>query len=344
MVAFRTMIRSASLSGYVELATQSGLDAAAMLRAQGLSERMLANPEALISLAAARRLLEVSAQASGMEDFGLRMARQRRLSNLGPISLVLRASPTAREALDVLSRYLRLLNASLITQVEDHGEVVIIREELLTDEGEPVRQSIELALGVMVRLLVELLGPGWRPRSVWLAHRAPRDLGLHRALFGPAVKFDAAFNGVICAAADLAAPLPEGDSGMAAFARSYLDQALSRQGSRAVDRARELVAALLPGGRCTAEQVASHLGVDRRTLHRHLAAEGTTFTAVLAAVRKELAERQLSQSDRSLAELADLLGFASASAFAYWFRHHYGCTASGWRLRGAEVPKAGSTR
>jgi AraC-like DNA-binding protein len=233
----------------------------------------------------------------------------------------------------VLSRYLRLVNASLITQVEDHGEVVLIREDLLADGGEPVRQSMELALGVMVRLLVELLGPGWRPRSVWLAHRAPSDRALHRAMFGPSVKFDAPFNGVVCAAADLAAPLPEGDSGMAAFARSYLDQALSRHGSRAIDRTRELVTALLPGGRCTAEQVALHLSIDRRTLHRHLAADGTSFTALLAEVRRELAERQLSQSDRPLAELADLLGFSSASAFAFWFRRHYGCTAGEWRLR-----------
>jgi hypothetical protein len=41
------------------------------------------------------------------------MARDRRISNLGPLSIVLREEPTARQALDMLGRYLRLLNASL---------------------------------------------------------------------------------------------------------------------------------------------------------------------------------------------------------------------------------------
>lgn len=327
-------IRAASLNGFTDLAAQLGLDATALLRAQGLSVRMLAHPETPVRLSAVRRLLEAGAQAAGVEDFGLRMAQRRRLSNLGPIAIVLRAAPTARDALDTLVRYLRLLNASLVTRIEDHDDLVVIREELLAEPGEPVRQSVELAVGVMVRIIAELLGQAWRPRAVCFAHRPPRQMELHRRLLGPAVRFDAPFNGVLCAAADLKQPLPDADSGMAEFARQYLDQALSRDRGSALDRARALIVALLPGGRCTAESVAAHLTIDRRTLHRHLAAEGTTFVALMAQVRGEFAERHLRHSDRPLAELGDLLGFASASAFAAWFRRQYACTASQWRAQG----------
>ena len=38
-------------------------------------------------------------------------------------------SATARQALETLCRYLRLLNASLLTQIEEHGDVVVIRYE-----------------------------------------------------------------------------------------------------------------------------------------------------------------------------------------------------------------------
>ena len=326
-------IRSASLNGYVELATLYGLDAVAMLRAQGLSPRMLAQPEAPISVAAARRLLEASARAAGVEHFGLRLAVRRRMSNLGPISIVLRAEPTARAALDTLCRYLKLLNASLITRIEEDGNLVVIREDLVVESGESVRQSMELAVGVMARILAELLGPTWRPRRVYFAHRAPRDLAEHHALFGPVVTFNAPFNGVVCAAGDLAAPLPPFDTGMAPFARAYLEQALSRQGGSAADSARALIAALLPGGRCTAEQTAQHLAIDRRTLHRRLAAEDTSFSGLLAEARRDFAVRQLRDSDRPLAELAELLGFSGASAFAFWFRRQFGCTVSQWRAR-----------
>ena len=325
------VIRSASLRGYVELARSLGLDPQAMMRKAGLSPRCLDDPETPISVMAVRQLLETSARAAGVEDFGLQLARGRRLSNLGPISVVLREEPTARQALNTLGRYLRLLNASLLTQIEDHADLVIIREEVLIDAAGSVRQSIELAVGVMYRILVELLGPAWKPRRVCFSHRPPGDLSSHRALFGSAPEFNSSFNGIVCAAKDLSARLPTHESGMSPYARRFLDQALSKARGNTIDSARQLVAALLPGGRCTADQVAQHLGVDRRTLHRHLRAEGESFSSLMSSIRAEFALRQIRDSDRSLGELAELLGFSGASPFAFWFRQKFGCTVSQWR-------------
>jgi hypothetical protein len=141
------------------------------------------------------------------DDLTLSFGRDRRISNLGPLSIVLREEPTARQALDTLGRYLRLLNASLLTQIEDHGDLVIVREEVLIDGPGSIRQSIELAVGVMHRILVELLGPAWKPRRVCFAHRAPADLTSHRALFGAELEFNSSFNGIVCAAKDLTARL-----------------------------------------------------------------------------------------------------------------------------------------
>ena len=325
------VIRSASLSGYLELARSLGLHPQSMMRKAGLSPRCLDDPEMPISIVAVRQLLESSAQAAGVEDFGLQLARGRRLSNLGPISIVLREEPTARQALDTLGRYLRLLNASLLTHIEDHADVVVIREEFLIDGAGSIRQSIELAVGVMYRILVELLGPAWKPRRVCFAHRPPADLSSHRTLFGKDLEFNSSFNGIVCAAKDLAARLPTHESGMSPYARRFLDQALSSSRGNTIDSARQLIAALLPGGRCTAEQVAEHLGVDRRTLHRHLQADGQSFSSLLASIRREFAIRQIRDSDRSLAELAELLGFSGPSALAFWFRQQFGSTVSQWR-------------
>lgn len=332
------VIRSASLSGYVELARSLGLHPHAMMRKAGLSPRCLDDPETPISVVAVRQLLESSAQAAVAEDFGLQLARGRRLSNLGPISIVLREEPTARQALDTLGRYLRLLNASLLTHIEDHADVVIIREEFLIEGAGSVRQSIELAIGVMYRILAELLGNAWKPRRVCFAHRPPADLTSHRALFGKDLEFNSSFNGIVCAAKDLTARLPTHESGMSTYARRFLDQALSNTRGNTIDSARQLIAALLPGGRCTADQVAQHLGMDRRTLHRHLHTEGHSFSSLLLAIRSEFAIRQIHDSDRSLAELAELLGFSGPSAFAFWFRQRFGCTVSAWRQSPTRPP------
>ncbi|MEN9671575.1 MAG: HTH-type transcriptional regulator VirS [Pseudomonadota bacterium] len=326
-----TVIRSASLSGYIELASALKLNPQAMMRKAGLSTRCLDDPETPISVLAVRELLESSAKAAGVEDFGLQLARGRRLSNLGPISIVLREEPTARQALTTLARYLRLLNASLLTRIEDYGDVVIIREEFLLEGTVSVRQSIDLAIGVMYRILEELLGVDWKPKRVCFSHRPPRDLSGYKSFFGASLEFNSNFNGIVCAARDLSAKLPMADTGMAPYARRFLDQALMRSRSNTLDAARQLVVALLPGGRCTADQVAQHLRMNRRTMHRHLMAEGETFSSMMQSVRSELALRQIRDSDRTMAELAELLGFSDASAFAYWFRRRFSCTVSTWR-------------
>jgi AraC-like DNA-binding protein len=327
-------VRSASLHGYVDLAQSVGLDAFAMMRRVGLAPRCLDDPETPIAAEAVRDLLENSAHASGIEDFALRLAAGRSLSNLGPISLVLQQEPTGRQALDTLCSYLRLLNASLITKLEDAPGTVTIREEMLVQQSVSMRQPMELAVGVMYRILRELLGSQWKPLQVCFVHRPPKEVSGHHAFLGPRVLFNQEFNGIVCAAADLQAPRTRTDPAIARFARQYLDQALNSLHRNPQHAVRQLIAALLPGGRCTAQQAALHLGVDRRTLHRHLAVHGTSFSQELQDVRSELALRKLHDSDLPVSELASLLGFSSPSAFGHWFRGAFGKSVTDWRATG----------
>jgi len=334
-------VRSASLSGYPDLAQSLGLNAPAMLRHAGLPPRALDDPDTLISADAVAQLLEDSAHACGIEDFGLRLAAGRTLSHLGPIGLVMRAESTALAALNTLFRYRRLLNASLLTRLDTLADTVTIREDLLVQRSASIRQATELVLGVMFRILKELLGPEWQPMRVAFMHRSPRDDSRHRAFFGPTLVFNQDFTGIVCSASQLNVPLNHSDPRMARFALKLLDQALSRQPQEAQETVRQLIVALLPGGRCTAQQVAAHLGVDRRTLHRHLSEEGATFSSLLDQVRQDLVQRQLEASDLPLNEVAGLLGFSAPSAFAYWFRLRFGCSASAWR-RGQDLIRLGT--
>lgn len=325
------LLRSASLTGFADIARAAGLDPARMMRAAGLNPSCLRDPESRISVAAVRRLLEATALEGNLPDLGLRMARLRRLSNLGPISLLVREQPTARSALETLLRHMRLLNESLITRVEDIGELVIIREEFALGEPAPVRQAMELAVGVMYRILRELLGPDWEPRRVCFSHNAPANLTSHIQTFGRFVEFDADFNGIVCAARDLQTRNPSADPVMARYARQYLEGLLAGEDVSTVDKVRRLVHSLLPTGGCTIEAVAGQLGVDRRTVHRQLLREGTTFSAELRNVRSELIVRYLENGNRPLSEIADALGFASLSALSRWFRASFGTSVTQWR-------------
>jgi AraC-like DNA-binding protein len=329
---------SASLAGYLDVAHDIGLDVKTMLRRAGLAPHALDDPETPVSLRASCELLEASASASGVEDFGLRLAARRDLSNLGPIGLVAREEPTAMRALDTVCRYLCLISDSLLVSVEPQGEFVILRAYVTLPPTIPTRQAMELTVGMLYRIVAELLGPAWAPAQVCFEHRPPRNSAPYRKFFGVPVTFNAAFDGMTCRARDLNRPLPRGKRDVTGFAVRYLDQALSRRRLPASATARQFIAAMLAGGRCTSQQLAEHLGVDRRTIHRHLASEGESFRALLQSTRLELADRLVTDSDLPLSEVAMMLGFAVPTAFSAWFAKAFGCSPTRWRRNAQDRP------
>lgn len=330
----RGLTRSASLSSFGEVARTAGLDPKALLREFDVPQRALLEPELRIPADSVRRLLEAAADRSGVEGFGLRMAQARRLSDMGPLGLLMREQPTLRQALDACATYANRLNGALYFTLEESGDVAVLREDLLLGTPGPLRQSTELAIGVVFRALHAYMGPNWRPLRVCFSHDAPRDRAQHERLFGCRVEFGQAFNGLVCAQRDLSVTNPNADPGIARLARQMLEAYPDHDPDRASAEIRRLVVSLLQSGECSIEAVAQHLGVDRRTIHRRLAGEGETFTHIVASVRRELATHLLADPGRNLAEVSLLLGFSSLSGFSRWHRQQFGKTASARRTGG----------
>ncbi len=331
MLGISRLVRSATLYGVVELLGDLGHDAQALLQQHGLRLSVLQQPDHPIPVDAACQLLEAAATLTGHSDFGLRLGARRRLANLGSVSVVLREEPTGLQALYSLCRYLQLVNPCLNTSWQELGQVVVIEEQLITDEHVPHRQAVEMAVGVMHGILRELLGAGWRAQLICFTHRAPVDTSFAKRLFACPLEYNCTFNGIVCTRGPLAAQLPGRDAALARFTQSALERSLAQTPQSSQQTVRQLVTALLAQGRCTATQVASILAMDRRSLARHLQREGETFSSILQAVRKELVMRQLQDSDRSISDISHLLGFGSLSSFAHWYRSEYGCSVSQWR-------------
>jgi AraC-like DNA-binding protein len=327
-----SLIRSASLTNYADVARSVGLDPQRMLREFRLPPRCLQEPEIKVPIDAVRGLLEVSAERSGVEAFGLRMAETRRLSNLGPLGLLIREQATLRLAVEKLVGYANRLNAALFLTLEEVGDVVVLREEVIVGGSGSVRQSTELAIGVVFRALQALLGPNWKPRRVCFAHDAPADRAVHERVFGRIVEFGHDFNGIVCSRSDLDVANPNADPAMARYAEQLFETTHGGP-SGTLSEVRQLVVMLLPSGDCTIDRVAQHLGVDRRTVHRHLAREGQSFSGIVEAVRQELVARYLKDSHRTLADVSGLLGFAAPSGFSRWYRRRFNAQPSQRRAR-----------
>lgn len=336
----KPLARYAALNNYVDLAHAVGLDPARMVRDAGLDLPSLSLQDRWVPASAVAELLEDSATASGREDFGIALAELRRFSNLGPLSLVVREEPDVRSAVKVLVHYEHMYNEALRTRISENGGIATLRVGL--DVGAPgnFHQSIDLAVGVLYQLLQGFIGRTWRPLSVSFTRPAPRDPAPYRRMFGTEVLFDERFDGISLYSKDLDAPNAMSDPLLRPYTQKILEEIDAHQDVTTVSRVRELIELLLPTGRCSAEQVAGSLGVDRRTVHRKLAAEGHTFASVLDSIRADFASHLVDSRRHSLTEVSELLGFSSPANFSRWFRKQFGRSPSQWRSESVEERRA----
>jgi len=327
----KPMARYAALSGYLELSQSLGIEPIPLMRAAGVDPSGLMTQDARLPAESIARLLEDTAAASGCEDFGVRLAARRQLSNLGPLSLVLREEPDVRSAINLLIRYEQSYNESLRLRMHERDEVATITVAFAFGTDLPCRQAQELVVGVLHGILREFLGSAWQPFSVCFPHPSPAEVSSYQHYFGQAPHFDQPFTGLVLSCSDLDAPNQMSDPTLREYAWQYLRSWATPNDDNTAAGVLELIEVLLPAGRCSLEEVAHNLRVSSRTLQRQLEASGETFSRLLDTKRAELAERYLLHGRYSLTEISLLLGFAGLSGFSRWFREQYECSPSAWR-------------
>ncbi|MBP0625172.1 MULTISPECIES: AraC family transcriptional regulator [Cupriavidus] len=336
------LVRSTALTDYLKVARSVGIDPYRFLRDNRIDPSALAS-DVMIPAEAVARLLEESAEAAGIADFGLRMAQSRELSNLGPLAFVMQEQPTLRKALDSVARYLRLQNEALHMRIEESEGIVLIREDVLDGFAGTVRQAMQLVLGVLHRTLTTILGATWRPRAICFTHAAPSSVAMYERVFGASVLFKQDFDGLVCRASDLEVAIPAYDPVMAQQVRRHLDTLLAQSNASMSEQVRKLVITLLPSGTCSLDRVAQHLGVSRRTVSSRLAQHGESYLSIVDDVREEMIKGYLSSTNRPVSEVATLAGFSSLSAFSRWFGRRFGCSVSRWRSKSRHLMVSGNT-
>jgi len=173
-------------------------------------------------------------------------------------------------------------------RVEEHEDLAVISPVLSIRPSLSNRQAAELSVGVTFRILRLFLGDVWKPKIVSFSHGPPKNFTTHRRVLGSRVEFGQDVNAIVCKVRDIDKPIPTSDPVMLRYIQDYLQMIAARRNTATRDKVREIVWILLSAGRCSIEHVAEHMGVDRRTIHRRLDREGTTFSSIVDVARTEI--------------------------------------------------------
>jgi AraC-like DNA-binding protein len=331
-------IRSAALEGYREICASLGVDPIAMMRAEGLDPTCLNDPDRRVAVDSLVRLFERTAQVANAPDLGLRLAAARPFSIMGPLSLAARDEPTVRGAFQVMIRYLHVHNEGVHIRMSEADGMATV--DFILTHGKPmaVPVSSETAVAVTAKILKAFIGSSWTPIRVLFEHDAPKDIRPHRQFFGCPVKFSQFGTALHIRSADLDLPNRMSDAGLAPYGRRYLRELVESADVTLADRVGHLIRLEISSGRCSVQRVAQSLGVTRRTLHRQLAEEQTTYSELFTSVRKELALRYVVHTNRSLHEIAEVLGYSELSAFSRWYKKQFGVCPSASREHAESSP------
>jgi AraC-like DNA-binding protein len=278
-------------------------------------------------------LLEHSAADLGCPDFGLRLAERQDIGILGTLSVAMRYSTTVGEAMHCASKYLYVYNAAIAFTIDTRAARGQARLEfgVLVQHAPHWAQTAEHGIGLASRIMTLLSEGRCHLQRVWLSHPAVATEATYRSLFDAPVTFQADRLALAYAAKDMDRPISEQNRQLHELATNYLDSQLPRGRTLFTVQVRQAIEALLGTGTCSHRQVANVLYMHPRSMQRRLQDEGTTFEEIKDEVRRDLAQRYLSQPDVPLTQVTALLDYSEQSAFGRSCRRWFHATPREFR-------------
>jgi AraC-like DNA-binding protein len=303
------------------------IEASPLIKVAGLSPELFEEPDNVMPLVAAARLLDLCAEASGLAHFGLLSGARNDLSSLGLIGHLAQSAQTVGEALGDLIRRLAVHDRGAQASLKIDGDKAVLAYIVDHPNAPGADQLNDGSIATIVKIMRGLCGADWRPSLILLPRRQPRDLAPYAEFFMADIAFGSDFAVLSFPVKHLLSPLPGANNSL----HDYLDKLVPQAGigpDSFAGEVRRLIRGQPIGGRPGVDRAAASLGMHRRTLARRLAAEGVNFRALVQDLRFEIADELLTKTDASMSRIAGLLGYSDQAAFSHAFVSRRGCPPS----------------
>ena len=334
-------ISASVLHGIDDRLSSGGLDALDLGSGCGIPETAWHDEHVEVPLGDFVRLMESAAERSRDAVFGWGAGRTFDLLSLGELGQGILEAPTVGAALATFARYLRLIQDTSELRLEVCEDEARLTYRILDPDIWPRQQDAEFSQSIFLGVMQRGLGAGWRPSAVTYEHEPSRPIESWCQRLGANCRFGAASNALVFPVGALDCPMPAADALTWSDHRGRLDRAVCELARHRPlgERLEELLLARL--GRTPVDQatLARKLGLSKRSLHRKLAHEGRSFSAILRDCRLKLARQKLALGRQPIARIAQDLGYADQSAFSRAFRAHCGLSPRAYREGCVPAPR-----
>lgn len=315
----------------VQLAREQRIDPAAWFRGLRLEPEEINDPHTRVSYRQAFEFIARAQRALGMPDLGLVVGRRQNLGNFGLLGLAMKTASGFSEAIALGMTFQRTTGALLDLDIDAgrNGEIAM-RAHLPVPAPDLLPFLCEEMFASCLMVARDLAGSCFAPLRVELAYPAPAYADEYTASFGCEVRFDQPRNALVVDGALMSLTFPTYNPVTACQVRELCRRQLmldmQEQGEAAATVERYLRRHLAENP--TLSEVASSMHLSERTLRRHLAADGATFSGLHDGIRTECAMELLRDPRLSIAHVGSRIGFNDAREFRRAFKRWTGQTPS----------------
>ena len=312
---------------------ECGADPDETLALYGIDPEAFSRPDQYIECVGALRMIEESSYRLGNPFLGLSLAERQGVGAYGYLVPLCQAAPDLRRALEAFTTYV-----PVVISPEGMFELLESRNamEIRWDCDSELRQNRQgnfHGAAILIKFIRSIIGEDFRPDYVHLpaCGSVSSPAGISDR-FGCDVRFSAENHGSIVFSRDcLSRPVLERN----VYAFHALERPLGAIKAQIEGDISARVAAYIRGRinapTCNVEECAGALHISVRTLQKHLARMGTSFSGMLEAEKCEMAKAALRRSEVSLDDLAFHLGYAEQSTFGRAFRRWTGMSPGEFR-------------
>ena len=312
-----------------------GVDGHEVLSEVGLDLQQVNQPLYRVPGNIMAQLVKLAESATNDACFGIRVAEYIHPTTYGALGFALYSSSNVRTFCERMARFHAFITTNHLSSFDESGTAprLILRPADESIDNSVYRSLVTGYSAAMVRFLREVSRPDFHLTRLDIACEEPKEaMHKYQEYFKCEVVFSATEYAMVFDADQIDKPFPAANSELA----MQNDQIVMKMLADTVKgdlimQVRAKLVELLPSGECSKEDVAKELYMSVRTLHNKLEKLGSSYQHVLDDTRRELSVQYMQQQQRSISEVAYLLGFSDCSNFSRAFKRWTGVSPSQFR-------------
>ena len=312
------------LATILDALAAEGVSPADALKGVALSKDAISSPATRVSLNQVIDLYRNADKLSRDPHFALHAGLRMNVSAHGMFGFGILSSTNYRQTTNFAMKYHQLATPLITIQFKEQGGCGIWTFAPLPNERIDTclyKFVVEMQFGIILSLHRDVMGPSFAAREIHVTYGPPADAERYPDIFGSPVLFGKSENALLFDAAWLDGTPNLGNENTYATVVALCDGLMEefRLHIGLVGKVRRAVMINLMRP-TNFDDIAKSLNMSARSLRRKLREEDTSFRKLVDELRREIAIKYLRDTDLTVEDIAEALGFSDGANFRHAFR------------------------